>query len=127
MSNNNSLATAIDIPTYPNSKKVYRTDSECALHVPFREIELAQPHRPFQVYDTSGVFTDSAVSFTIGDGIPKLRSPWIKHRESTDTNTQLYYARQGIITEEMRFVAIREQVPVSLVVEEIAAGRAIIP
>ena len=41
--------------------------------------------------------------------------------------TQLHYARQGIITPEMEFVAIREQVKPEFVRAEIAAGRAIMP
>lgn len=41
--------------------------------------------------------------------------------------TQLHYARQGIITPEMQFIAIRENVEPSLVRDEVAAGRAIIP
>ncbi len=43
------------------------------------------------------------------------------------TVTQIHYARQGIITEEMRFVALRENCDVELVRAEVAAGRAIIP
>ena len=39
----------------------------------------------------------------------------------------MYYAKQGIITKEMKFVAIREQVEPEFVREEIARGRAIIP
>ena len=39
----------------------------------------------------------------------------------------MHYARQGIITEEMRFVAIREDVEAEFVRNEIAEGRAIIP
>ena len=38
----------------------------------------------------------------------------------------MYYAKQGIITKEMKFVAIREQVEPEFVREEIARGRAII-
>ncbi|MFM1897231.1 MAG: hypothetical protein RLZZ385_2305, partial [Pseudomonadota bacterium] len=41
--------------------------------------------------------------------------------------TQLHYARQGIITPEMEFVAIREQQTPQFVRDEIARGRAIIP
>ncbi|HEY9563674.1 MAG TPA: phosphomethylpyrimidine synthase ThiC, partial [Nocardioides sp.] len=41
--------------------------------------------------------------------------------------TQMHYARQGIITPEMEFVAIREGCDVELVRSELAAGRAIIP
>ncbi|MGO1839335.1 MAG: phosphomethylpyrimidine synthase ThiC [Candidatus Microbacterium stercoravium] len=43
------------------------------------------------------------------------------------TVTQMHYARAGIITPEMRFVALREQCDVELVRTELAAGRAIIP
>ncbi|WFR82908.1 phosphomethylpyrimidine synthase ThiC [Arthrobacter sp. Y-9] len=41
--------------------------------------------------------------------------------------TQMHYARAGIVTPEMRFVALRENCPVELVRSELAAGRAIIP
>lgn len=41
--------------------------------------------------------------------------------------TQLHYARQGIITPEMEFVAIRENLKPEFVRAEIAAGRAIMP
>lgn len=41
--------------------------------------------------------------------------------------TQLHYARQGIITPEMEFIAIREGVTPEFVREEVASGRAIIP
>ena len=43
------------------------------------------------------------------------------------TVTQLHYARQGMVTPEMRYIAIREGVDVDLVLTEVAAGRAIIP
>lgn len=41
--------------------------------------------------------------------------------------SQMHYARQGIITAEMEFVAIREKVDPKFVRNEIASGRAIIP
>lgn len=41
--------------------------------------------------------------------------------------TQMHYARKGVVTEEMRFVALREHCDVELVRSEVAAGRAIIP
>ncbi|MDK7180782.1 phosphomethylpyrimidine synthase ThiC [Corynebacterium riegelii] len=41
--------------------------------------------------------------------------------------TQMYYARQGIITEEMRFVALREHCDPEKVRVAVASGRAIIP
>ncbi len=41
--------------------------------------------------------------------------------------TQMFCARQGIVTEEMQYVAWRENLPVELVRSEVARGRAIIP
>ena len=41
--------------------------------------------------------------------------------------TQIHFARQGVITEEMQYVAKREQLAPELVRDEIARGRAIIP
>ncbi|MDI3328290.1 MAG: phosphomethylpyrimidine synthase ThiC [Alicyclobacillaceae bacterium] len=41
--------------------------------------------------------------------------------------TQMYYAKQGIITPEMEFVAIRENMDPEFVRQEVARGRAIIP
>lgn len=41
--------------------------------------------------------------------------------------TQMHYARRGIITPEMEFVAIRENLDPEFVRQEVASGRAIIP
>ena len=41
--------------------------------------------------------------------------------------TQLHYARRGEITAEMEFVALREQMDPTVVRDEVATGRAIIP
>ncbi|HEV2954251.1 MAG TPA: phosphomethylpyrimidine synthase ThiC [Candidatus Dormibacteraeota bacterium] len=41
--------------------------------------------------------------------------------------TQIHYARQGQITPEMEYIALREGLDVELVRSEVAAGRAIIP
>ncbi|MDR9792125.1 phosphomethylpyrimidine synthase ThiC [Aeribacillus sp. FSL K6-8210] len=41
--------------------------------------------------------------------------------------TQMHYAKKGIITPEMEFVAIRENINPEFVRQEVAAGRAIIP
>ena len=46
---------------------------------------------------------------------------------SGKTVTQMHYARQGFITKEMEFVALRENVKPEFVRSEIARGRAIIP
>jgi len=41
--------------------------------------------------------------------------------------TQMHYARRGVVTREMEYVALRERCDVELVRAEVAAGRAIIP
>ncbi|UII56870.1 phosphomethylpyrimidine synthase ThiC [Cytobacillus spongiae] len=41
--------------------------------------------------------------------------------------TQMHYAKRGIITPEMEFIAIREQLDAEFVRKEVASGRAIIP
>ena len=41
--------------------------------------------------------------------------------------TQLHYARKGVITPEMEFIAAREGLPAEFVRSEVARGRAIIP
>ena len=43
------------------------------------------------------------------------------------TPTQMYYAKKGIITEEMSFIAKKEQLEESLICKEVARGRMIIP
>ncbi|MBE1556720.1 phosphomethylpyrimidine synthase ThiC [Sporosarcina limicola] len=49
-------------------------------------------------------------------------------RAKTGSNvTQMHYARQGIITPEMEFIAIREGLEAEYVRDEVARGRAIIP
>jgi len=56
---------------------------------------------------------------------PRLRKPW---RAKTGQNvTQMHYAKQGIITPEMEFIAIRENCAPEFVRDEVACGRAIIP
>ncbi|MGH9412465.1 MAG: phosphomethylpyrimidine synthase ThiC [Terriglobales bacterium] len=62
-----------------------------------------------------------------------LRSQWIADRAArqaeagSDAMTQLHFARCGLITEEMDYVAKREQVDAALIRDELAAGRLIIP
>ena len=56
---------------------------------------------------------------------PKTHLPY---KSKTGQNiTQMHYAKQGIITKEMKFVAVREQCSPEFVRDEIAKGRAIIP
>src|SRR6202022_2648919 len=56
-----------------------------------------------------------------------IRSEWRRQRCNDKVRTQMHYARQGIITGEMEFVARREKVPPELIRSEVARGRMIIP
>jgi phosphomethylpyrimidine synthase len=65
-----------------------------------------------------------------GYDVPRPRAEWITSRkaENGDGNfSQMHYARQGVITEEMKYVAVREKIAPDLVREEVARGRMIIP
>jgi len=59
-------------------------------------------------------------------GFP-MRSTWVAARKGQGNITQMHHARQGRLTEEMNHVAQRENLPPSLVMEEVARGRMIIP
>src|SRR5499427_2273830 len=56
-----------------------------------------------------------------------MRTDWVAKRQHDTIRTQLHYARQGVITEEMHYVARREKLAPELVRDEVARGRLIIP
>jgi phosphomethylpyrimidine synthase len=56
-----------------------------------------------------------------------MRKEWVAKRETDRVRTQMHYARKGIVTEEMRYVASRERIAPELVRDEVARGRMIIP
>ncbi len=142
------------------------------------------PNAPVLLYDTSGPYTDVDRPIDVARGLEPLRADWIRARgdvevvdrarpNGTDDPTlafptprprlcaraghrvtQMHYARRGIVTPEMEYVAIREsmrreavaehlravpsgetplpftmprEVTPELVRDEIARGRAILP
>ncbi len=120
---NDPVAGLPAIEGFPASEKVYVEAH--GLRVPMRRIHLAGGEPAFDVYDTSG-----PQGHDPHGGLPKLRKPWIDARLAdgdSGNRSQMHYARRGIITPEMRFVAIRESVTPDFVRDEIAAGRAILP
>jgi len=112
--------------SFPSSEKVHRVVEHdgFTLRVPERRIHLSGDNGHLDVYDASG-----PQGFAPREGLPKLRAEWIARRgEGCDGNwSQMHYARQGIVTEEMAFVAARERCDPEFVRSEVAAGRAIIP
>ena len=159
------------------------------IEVPFREVALAPEAReaPLLLADTSGPYTDPAVTIDLQAGLPPVRAPWIATRgfdaaeirpvRPEDNGfasgdrlvapcpatprvltarpgqmvTQLEFARAGIVTEEMVYIAHREnlgraedaggrradgedfgaEIPAFITPEfvrsEVARGRAVIP
>src|SRR5512136_152106 len=56
-----------------------------------------------------------------------MRADWVAKRRGHPSVTQMHYARKGVVTEEMAFVARRERLDPELVRSEIARGRMIVP
>jgi len=152
--------------TFPNSTRIYLQGSRDDIRVPMREIQLSptliggskadpqfEANEAIPVYDTSGPYGDPAVAIDVEKGIARIRSAWIAARAGKCV-TQLHYARQGIVTPEMEFIALRENmgrerirgevlrrqhpgegfgarlpenITPEFVRDEVAAGRAIIP
>jgi len=93
------------------------------LKVPFRRIHLEDPEMPhLDLYDTSG-----PRDIDPKQGLPKIRAEWVEAREGKhERYTQMHYARKGMITEEMEYIAARENCEAEFVRSEVARGRAII-
>ena len=56
-----------------------------------------------------------------------MRKEWVAPRLNDAIRTQLYYARQGVITQEMEFIAKLEKISPETIRAEVARGRMIIP
>ncbi len=182
------------IPTGPRAggRKVYVAGELYPdIRVPFREVAVhpSANEPPVTMYDSSGPYTDPAVTIDIKKGLPRVKSSWqldrgdiapvanpreVKPEDNGHASgkhlaprfdvsnhqvfkgvegrpvTQYEYAKAGIITPEMEYVAIRENlrreqtapcirdgedfgasipdfVTPEFVRQEIARGRAIIP
>src|SRR5229473_1369790 len=68
-----------------------------------------------------------------GASVPQPRAEWIAQRRTQaekagDRNfSQMHYARKGIVTEEMVYIAAKEKISAELVRSEVAKGTMIIP
>ena len=159
----------------PDSEKIYIQGSIHPIKVGMRSIKLSQSYRiqgeefsTFPLYDTSGPYSDPSARLDLAEGLPCTRDEWHGSRNDLEKSpatrpspmngrtplrakeskpiTQMHFARKGIITPEMEYVAIRENqqleswiekfspngrsfkpVTPEFVREEIAKGRAIIP
>ena len=98
-----------------------------------------EKNEPVYIYDTSGPFTDPSIEVDLKKGIPQIRKRWIEERAKKGQGiTQMACAKAGIITPEMEYVAIRENmnceslgiethITPEFVRQEVARGRAVIP
>jgi phosphomethylpyrimidine synthase len=191
-------AKRASIQPFAASEKVYIEGSRSDIRVPMRKVSQSdtptghgsEKNPPLYVYDTSGPYTDPAVSVDLRRGLPAPRQAWIEERGDTEqlkgpssrygharqndpglrdlrfehirtprrakagaNVTQMHYARKGLITPEMEFIAIRENQKLDAIAEmyrfqhpgesfgatipkvitpefvrsEVARGRAIIP
>ena len=106
---------------------------DAVLRIPGRRINLTGGTH-FDAYDTSGPYTETDADPDLHGGLPKIRESWPTpapapaSSESPElaASTQLAWARAGITTPEMAFIAAREGVDAELVRTEVAAGRAVI-
>jgi phosphomethylpyrimidine synthase len=84
-------------------------------------------------HNGTAVSSNSGSATAESEWIQKPRAEWIRKRREDagrkdDQNfSQMHFARQGVVTEEMEYVARRERVPAELIRDEVAAGRMIIP
>jgi len=157
------------------SKKTYTRGCIHPIEVGMRTLSLTKTYTcrgidfsSIPLYDTSGPYSDPAVTINPEKGLNPLRDSWKCNSENTEpvsergnettaarvplrakagrAVTQLAYARKGVITPEMEYVAIRENQQLEewiatfpsggktaepftaeFVRQEVAAGRAIIP
>src|SRR5499426_2954807 len=151
----NKPITAADFATpevttgpLPASRKVFvAPETAPDLRVPLREILLSEGsgEPPLPVYDTTGPYTDPAVTIDVEAGLKRPRVEWVRERggvedyegrasQAVDNGnvsgkhlarafptlhrplraqngkpvTQLEWARAGVITKEMIYIAARE-------------------
>src|SRR5499426_2979284 len=148
----------------PASRKVFvAPDGAPDLRVPLREILLSEGsgEPPLPVYDTTGPYTDPAVTIDVEAGLKRPRVEWVRerggvedyegraiqaidngnvsgkhlarafptqHRPLRSVNgkpvTQLEWARAGVITKEMVYIAARENLGRRLKLERAEAALA---
>ncbi len=151
-------------------KKTYIKSKNKDFKVPFKEVSVTstkqdngyQENSNLLKYDTTGPMGDKNYLGDLKVGIDKIRTSWMNKNcdikkegptyisKNSKSISQIYYAKNGIITKEMEFVALREntlleraktlninipssdndmpkEITPEFVREEIASGRAIIP
>ena len=82
----------INVSSYPNSEKIYVDGKLFPIRVAMRRIRqyptvriedgkrVEYPNDDITVYDTSGPYTDPAVTPDINKGLPRDREQWVEQR-----------------------------------------------
>ncbi|MBF5095823.1 phosphomethylpyrimidine synthase ThiC [Azospirillum sp. INR13] len=132
----NESAIRISTGPLPSSRKIHVPGTRFPdLRVAMREIALSGGEPPLTVFDASGPYTDEAVAIDVRAGLAKHRRDWILARgdvETTDSGvlrakgggavTQMAYARAGIVTAEMEYIAVRENIGRAAALESVRDG-----
>ncbi len=123
----------IDELKYPGSRRVYIhgrlfPEVQVAMREVLQEDSVfpdgsTEPNAPVRVYDCSGPWGDDHFHGNVEQGLPRMREEWILQRgdvqqcgsgqvlKAADLSappTQRAYALHGVVTPEMEYVAIRE-------------------
>ena len=125
----NDARTLTAVTTGPIQGSVKRHEPVAGfprMSIPVRRVNLSNGEH-FDLYDTSGPYTDESAAIDLDAGLSKTRDGWDRPRSIDGAATQLVWARAGIITPEMAYIAAREGMSVELVRDEVARGRAVIP
>jgi phosphomethylpyrimidine synthase len=97
----------LTLGSLPASKKVYVPGARYSdIRVPMREISLhpSSGEDAVTVYDTSGIYTDEAITPNIDKGLEPLRKNWIIERGDVEnyTGREINSADNGFTTERNR-------------------------
>lgn len=137
-------------PTHPELRVPARSISQSPTREQSGTETRLAPNPDILVYDTSGPYTDSVPHTNLTAGLPSAR-PWLTGRKGS-RDTQFALARQGVITPEMEYIALREnmrqaqefdlrqqhsgrswgasiptEITPEFVRDEVARGRAVVP
>jgi phosphomethylpyrimidine synthase len=113
-------------PIQGSSKRSVPVPGFAGMSIPVRRVHLSNGEHLDQ-YDTSGPYTDETAVIDLESGLPRTRASWHRPAPIDGAATQLVWARAGLTTPEVAYVAAREGLPVELVRDEVARGRAVIP
>ncbi|WP_068072990.1 phosphomethylpyrimidine synthase ThiC [Novosphingobium lentum] len=158
---NSKLEIGVTTGPIRGSRKIHVGPFNVAMRTIDLEPSCGEPS--LNVYDTSGPYTDPAVTIDISAGLAELRASWIRDRGDVEevlqrevrpedngqlgpdrsggvppfpkvrktvlrakpgmNVSQMHYARRGIITPEMEYVALRENIGRDAIANHIRDGQ----